>query len=61
MFRINQQLVLFCTFVSALSMLSTADATGFSIEREDSGDIAIHIDGELFTRYATTATSRVGN
>ncbi len=33
---------------------SRAETAEFSIEREESGDIAIHIDGELFTRYVTT-------
>ncbi len=40
--------------VSILSTLSIASAATFSIEREQSGDIAILIDGELFTRYVTS-------
>ncbi len=34
--------------------VSTASAAQFSIDREASGDIAILIDGELFTRYVTS-------
>ncbi len=44
-----------CTTLTALSLLlGQLGAAEFSIEQESSGDIAIHIDGELFTRYVTS-------
>lgn len=52
--KINHRMILVAIFGSALSTLSIASATEFSIKREDSGDITINIDGELFTRYVTT-------
>jgi hypothetical protein len=39
--------------VTSTQVTSTQGAE-FSIEQESSGDIAIHIDGQLFTRYVTT-------
>lgn len=54
MFRINYFTILISAVGVAVSMLSIASATEFSIDQEDSGDIAIQIDGELFTRYVTT-------
>ncbi|HIF01723.1 MAG TPA: hypothetical protein EYG03_10365 [Planctomycetes bacterium] len=54
MFRFNHHIVLGAAFGVALSMLPIASAAEFSIDREDSGDIAIRIDGKLFTRYVTT-------
>ncbi|MCP4783301.1 MAG: hypothetical protein GY903_00310 [Fuerstiella sp.] len=56
MYKLNHHIVLGVAFGAAMSMLPVASATEFSIDREDSGDIAIHIDGELFTRYVTTDT-----
>jgi len=45
-------LAIACSLI--LSTLSYVDAAEFSIEAEPSGDIAVSIDGELFTRYVTT-------
>ena len=47
-------IVLVAAFGVAFSTVSIAKAAEFSIKREKSGDIAIHIDGELFTRYVTS-------
>ena len=54
MFKLNRYAILATTFVLVLSTLSIAGAAEFSIKEEASGDIAILIDGELFTRYVTT-------
>ena len=54
MFKINRQLILATAFVAVLSTHSIANASEFSIVKEESGDIAINIDGELFTRYVTS-------
>jgi len=43
--------VVFGIFLSAVPF---ASADEFSVKREDSGDIAVHIDGKLFTRYVTS-------
>jgi hypothetical protein len=53
MYKIVYHVVLVAAFGVALSAISIAGATEFSIEQEESGDIAIHIDGKLFTRYVT--------
>lgn len=42
------------SLASILSLIAFSSAAEFSIEREPSGDIAILIDGELFTRYVTS-------
>ena len=47
-------LILTAAFVFVSSFLSFVSAAGFSIHQEPSGDIAICIDGRLFTRYVTT-------
>jgi hypothetical protein len=56
MFKFNRHIVLGVAFSLAVSLPSMISAAEFSIEREDSGDIAVQIDGELFTRYVTTDT-----
>ena len=56
MFQIIRPVVLGVAFSLALPTLSIAGAAEFSIEREDLGDIAVQIDGKLFTRYVTTDT-----
>ena len=42
--------------LAAITLATTpiTQAADFSVKREESGDIAINIDGELFTRYVTT-------
>ena len=43
------------TTLVAVSLSATAlRAAEFSIKEEPSGDVTVHIDGELFTRYVTT-------
>ncbi|MDG1898035.1 MAG: PmoA family protein [Fuerstiella sp.] len=56
MFKFSRPAVLSVAFGVALSMLSVTGAAEFSIDREDSGDIVVQIDGKLFTRYVTTDT-----
>jgi len=41
-------------WIIALALVSTVCAVEYAVEREPSGDIAILIDGELFTRYVTS-------
>ena len=41
-------------FLFSFCNIALTDAAEFAIKEEPSGDIAIHIDGELFTRYVTT-------
>ena len=45
---------LLLVLIATGALISNADAAGFSIKHEESGDIAILIDGELFTRYVTS-------
>ncbi|MEK6237531.1 MAG: PmoA family protein, partial [Planctomycetales bacterium] len=45
--------LVFCVGI-VLAAIPNAEGAEFSIVQEKSGDIAIHIDGELFTRYVTT-------
>ena len=52
MFKSKQHLVL--GIAVGLVAISNAIGAEFSIEREKSGDVAIHSDGKLFTRYVTT-------
>lgn len=51
LFRLN---ILVAVFGCLLATTSIAEAAEFAIKEEPNGDIAIHIDGELFTRYVTT-------
>lgn len=44
------------TLLLALVAMTSTQGAEFSIDQEKSGDIAIHIDGQLFTRYVTTDT-----
>ncbi len=46
--------ILFTLAVVALTTGKEAQSAEFSIKQEESGDIAINIDGDLFTRYVTT-------
>jgi len=45
---------LLCVAIASGALISTTVAGEFSIQQEKSGDIAIHIDGKLFTRYVTS-------
>jgi hypothetical protein len=54
MCRINHPIILAAAFGVVLSTLPITNAAEVSIKREKSGDIAININGELFTRYVTT-------
>ena len=54
MFKINHCIIFGVVIGVSLATLSNINAAEFSIKREKSGDIAIHIDGKLFTRYVTT-------
>lgn len=54
LFRSNVVAVFFLLLGCAFGPQIVATAAEFSIHRELSGDVAIHIDGELFTRYVTS-------
>lgn len=42
--------------IIAMTLVASLSAAKFTVEEESSGDIAILIDGELFTRYITSDT-----
>ena len=51
---VNIKQLLVCSTVICLVVISDAVSAEFSIDREESGDVAIYIDGKLFTRYVTS-------
>ncbi len=44
----------FGILLAAGSWIQTVEAAQFAIKEEPSGDIAVYLDGELFTRYVTS-------